>query len=55
MRTNCSPRPVNTNWGDKVGIWKLRPRAEQVNANWAPGLVNTNWGTESGAIQKAEG
>ena len=25
MRTNHGPGPVNTNWGDKVGMYKLRP------------------------------
>ena len=56
MRTNLRPEPVNTNWGDKVGICKLRPGSagkykfgvntnwgsKPVNINWGPGLVNTN-------------
>ena len=44
MCANRRPGPVNTNWGDKVGICKLKPRAEQVNTNWEAGPVNTNWG-----------
>ena len=33
MCTNRRPGPVNTNWGDKVGICKLRPQAKPVNTN----------------------
>ena len=31
--TNQRPGPVNTNWGDKVGVCKLKPRAEPPNTN----------------------
>ena len=57
--TNRKPRPVNTNWGNKVGICKLRLRTgnrnsrpgpvnknldpRPVNTNSEPGSVNTNW------------
>ena len=58
VRTNHRPGPVNTNWGDQVGICKLRPGwaskykfgvntnwgSEPVNTNWRPGPVNTNLG-----------
>ena len=58
MLTNRRKGPVNTYWGDKVGICKLRPGwaskykfgvntnwgSEPVNTNWGPGPVNTNWG-----------
>ena len=33
MRRNCKPGSVNASWGDKVGICKLNPGAEPVNAN----------------------
>ena len=49
MRTNRRPGPVNADWGDKVGICKLRHRAEPVNTNLVPGPVSTNWGPGPGA------
>ena len=45
MRTNRRPGPVNTNWGDKVGICKLKPWAEPVNTNLG---VNTRLGARAG-------
>ena len=70
MHTNRRSGPVNTNWGDMVGICKLRPWAElentnlgvntrwgpgPVNTNWGPGLVSANWGPGPGAKQRAGG
>ena len=50
VRTNRTPGPVNTYWGDKIGICKLRPGWASkykfwVNTNWGSGPVNTNWGS----------
>ena len=44
MRTNRKPGPVNTNWGDKFGICKLRPRGEPVNTNLSKHKVGARAG-----------
>ena len=63
---NRRPGPVNTNWGDKVGICKPRLRTDQgrwikigesvpLNTNWGPEPVNTNWRPGPGAKSRARG
>ena len=44
--TNCRPGPVKINLGDKVDIFKLRPRTSNKNCRLGP--VNTNWGSKAG-------
>ena len=65
MRTgniNCRPGPIKINLGDKVDIFKLRPRTSTkncrlgpVNRNWGPRPVNTNIGTKTGKVNLGAG
>ena len=43
--TNCRPGPEKINLGDKVDIFKLRPRTSNKNCRLGP--VNTNWGSKA--------
>ena len=60
--TNCRPGSVKINLGDKVDIFKLRPRTSNkncrlgpVNTNWGPRPVNKNIGTKTGKVNLLAG